>query len=682
MEDLSVKQRIEQLIDIINEHNYNYYVLDKPTISDYEFDLLLKELEKLEKEHPEFLFPHSPTQRVGGQPIKSFRQIEHKYPMLSLGNTYSEMELKDFDQRIRKLVNTDFKYVCELKFDGVAIGLTYKNGVLQYAVTRGDGIKGDDVTQNVKTIKSVPLKLKGEYPDLFEVRGEIILPFAGFDAMNEERLNNGEEPFANPRNAASGSLKMQDPKDVAKRPLDCYVYFILSDNLPSNSHYQNLINIRKWGFKVSNYMALCDNVDDILDFINYWNTERFNLPFAIDGVVIKVDNIELWDVLGVTAKSPRWAISYKFKAERVLTELLSIDFQVGRTGTVTPVANLKPVQLAGTTVKRASLHNADFIKTMDIRVGDMVYVEKGGEIIPKIVGVEINERKPNSKEFEFIKKCPECGALLVRNEGEVAYYCPDEYNCPPQIKGKLVHFIQRKAMNIESLGEGKIEMLYDNGLIYHVPDLYTLTYEKLIGLEKVFESPENKKSKKISFQDKTVNNILKGIEQSKNVPFDKVLFALGIRYVGETVAKKLAKHFKSIDNIMSATFEELLSVEEIGEKIANSILKFFSDENNINTINKLKSFGIQMELYDDKKNINNVLNGKTFVVSGVFNNFSRESIKQSIENHGGKVSGSISSKTDFLLAGNNMGPEKLKKATSLNIPIISEEEYLEMIKQI
>jgi DNA ligase (NAD+) len=682
MEDLSVKQRIEQLIDIINEHNYNYYVLDKPTISDYEFDLLLKELEKLEKEHPEFLFPHSPTQRVGGQPIKSFRQIEHKYPMLSLGNTYSEMELKDFDQRIRKLVNTDFKYVCELKFDGVAIGLTYKNGVLQYAVTRGDGIKGDDVTQNVKTIKSVPLKLKGEYPDLFEVRGEIILPFAGFDAMNEERLNNGEEPFANPRNAASGSLKMQDPKDVAKRPLDCYVYFILSDNLPSNSHYQNLINIRKWGFKVSNYMALCDNVDDILDFINYWNTERFNLPFAIDGVVIKVDNIELWDVLGVTAKSPRWAISYKFKAERVLTELLSIDFQVGRTGTVTPVANLKPVQLAGTTVKRASLHNADFIKTMDIRVGDMVYVEKGGEIIPKIVGVEINERKPNSKEFEFIKKCPECGALLVRNEGEVAYYCPDEYNCPPQIKGKLVHFIQRKAINIESLGEGKIEMLYDNGLIYHVPDLYTLTYEKLIGLEKVFESPENKKSKKISFQDKTVNNILKGIEQSKNVPFDKVLFALGIRYVGETVAKKLAKHFKSIDNIMSATFEELLSVEEIGEKIANSILKFFSDENNINTINKLKSFGIQMELYDDKKNINNVLNGKTFVVSGVFNNFSRESIKQSIENHGGKVSGSISSKTDFLLAGNNMGPEKLKKATSLNIPIISEEEYLEMIKQI
>jgi len=675
------KQRIEELIDTINEHNYRYYVLDKPTISDYEFDMLLKELEALEKEYPEFVLPHSPTQRVGGEPIKSFRQVNHKYPMLSLGNTYSEEELKDFDQRIRKAVSSEFKYVCELKFDGVAIGLTYNEGVLQTAVTRGDGISGDDVTQNVRTIKSIPLKLKGDYPKLFEVRGEIILPFSGFDKMNDERINNGEEPFANPRNAASGSIKMQDPKDVALRPLDCYIYFLICDNLPSKSHYQNLINLQKWGFKVSNYMALCNTIEEVFDFIDYWNTERFNLPFGIDGVVIKIDNTDLWDILGVTAKSPRWAISYKFKAEKVLTELISIDFQVGRTGAITPVANLKPVQLAGTIVKRASLHNADIIKSMDIRVGDMVYVEKGGEIIPKIVGVELSLRKPNSNEFEYIKNCPECNTPLIRNEGEAAHYCPNENNCPPQIKGKLVHFIQRKAMNIESLGEGKIEMLFDKGLIHHIPDLYTLSYDKLIGLEKIFDNTENKKAKKLSFKEKTVNNILKGIEQSKNVSFEKVLFALGIRYVGETVAKKLAKHFKSINNIINATFEELITVDEIGDKIAQSIIKYFADTNNKRIINELKLHGLQLELKENITQVSNILDGKIFVISGVFKKNTREGIKESIEKHGGKVSSSISAKTNYLIAGENMGPEKLKKATQLNIPIISEEDYSDMINK-
>jgi len=681
MDKISAKQRVEELIELINKHNYNYYVLDNPTISDYEFDMMLKELETLEKEHPEFVFAHSPTQRVGSEPIKTFRQVVHKYPMLSLGNTYTEGELNDFDQRIRKAVGHDFKYICELKFDGVAIGLTYKDGFLQSAVTRGDGISGDDVTQNVKTIKSIPLKLKGDFPDLFEVRGEIILPFSGFDKMNDDRINNGEEPFANPRNAASGSLKMQDPKEVALRPLDCFLYFLLCDNLTSKSHYQNLINLQKWGFKVSNYMALCNSIEEVFDFIHYWNTERFNLPFGIDGVVIKVDNTDLWNILGVTAKSPRWAISYKFKAERVLTELISIDFQVGRTGAITPVTNLNPIQLAGTTVKRASLHNADIIKSMDIRLGDMVYVEKGGEIIPKIVGIDLDLRKSNSKEFEYIKNCPECGTTLVRQEGEAAHYCPNETYCPPQIKGKLLHFIQRKAMNIESLGEGKIEMLFDKGLIHNIPDLYKLTFDKLIGLEKIFESSENKKAKKVSFRDKTVTNILNGIENSKQVAFEKVLFALGIRYIGETVAKKLAKYFKSIDNIINATYEELLSVGEIGEKIAQSIIKYFADANNLIIIEELKLNGLQFKVDDNETEFSNILNSKTFVVSGVFSKFSRDGIKESIEIHGGKVSSSISSKTNYLIAGQNLGPEKLKKANQLNISIISEDDYIEMIKK-
>lgn len=681
MERQKAKQRIDELIDYLNLQNHNYYVLDKPVISDFEFDVLLRELSDLETKFPEFLLPHSPTQRVGGAVIKNFIQVKHKSPMLSLANTYSEEELKDFDNRIRKSIYIDFEYVCELKYDGVAIGLTYKNGLLIQAVTRGDGIQGDDVTSNVKTIRSIPLKLKGDYPDEFEIRGEIILPHAGFDLMNAERLEIGEEPFANPRNAASGSLKMQDSKEVAKRPLDCFLYFLLGKELPFSSHYENLIKAKEWGFKIPNYLVKCKSIEEVYEFINYWDIARKELAFDIDGIVIKVNDYRLWDELGFTAKSPKWAISYKFKAERVPTTLLSIDFQVGRTGAVTPVANLEPIQLAGTTVKRASLHNSDFIENMDIRIGDTVFVEKGGEIIPKIVGVDFVKRNTNvSSLFNFIEFCPECGSKLVRKEGESAYYCMNENECPPQIKGKLVHFIHRKALNIDSLGEGKIEILYDNGLLKNISDLYNLKASNLLGLEKIIVSDDEGKQKKISFREKTVENILNGINASKSIGFERVLFALGIRFVGETVAKKLAKHYKSIDNLINATYDDLITVDEIGEKIAESIIAFFKEKKNIEIINNLKSKGLQFELKEDiSSTISQKLQGKSFVVSGVFEKFTRDEIKAEIELHAGKNVGSISAKTNYVLAGDKMGPEKLKKANDLGIPIISENDFLEMI---
>lgn len=676
------KFRIDQLVEELNMHNYNYYVVDKPVISDYEFDILLKELSDLENKYPQFLLPHSPTQRVGGEIIKSFVQVKHKYPMLSLANTYSEEELKDFDNRIRKLIpDTDFEYVCELKYDGVAIGLTYINGELYQAVTRGDGTQGDDVTANVRTIKSIPLKLKGDYPPEFEIRGEIILPHAGFEKMNAERLEIGEDAFANPRNAASGSLKMQDSKEVARRPLDCFLYFLLGENLPFASHYENLIKAREWGFKIPNYIVKCNRIEEVFDFINFWDEARKDLPFDIDGIVIKVNDYNLWQQLGFTAKSPRWAISYKFKAERVATTLLSVDFQVGRTGAVTPVANLKAVQLAGTLVKRASLHNTDFISNMDIRLGDTVFVEKGGEIIPKIVGVDDSKRGSEMFPFSFIENCPECGSKLFRKEGEAAYYCLNENECPPQIKGKLHHFIHRKAMNIESLGEGKIEVLFDNKLVMNIADLYELDYQQLIGLEKKIVS-EDGKTKIISFRQKTVENILKGIEASKSIAFESLLFALGIRFVGETVAKKLASHFRNIDNLMKATYEELITVDEIGDKIAGSLLEYFKEPKNIAIIERLKSKNLQFEIKENTAiKLSNKLNGASFVVSGVFEKFSRDEIKNLIEQNGGKNVGSISSKTSYVLAGDKMGPEKRKKAEELSIPIISENDFIAMISE-
>ncbi len=676
----SAKLRVEQLVEQLNIHNYNYYVLDKPVISDYEFDVLLKELSDLENQYPQLLMSHSPTQRVGGDIIKSFVQVKHKSPMLSLANTYSEEELKDFDNRIRKLLpNLDFDYVCELKYDGVAIGLTYVNGELQQAVTRGDGIQGDDVTANVRTIKSIPLKLKGDYPDEFEIRGEIILPHAGFEKMNAERLEMGEDAFANPRNAASGSLKMQDSKEVARRPLDCFLYFLLGDNLPFSSHYENLIKAREWGFKIPNYIVKCNRIEEVFDFINFWDEARKDLPFDIDGIVIKVNDYHLWQELGFTAKSPRWAISYKFKAERVATTLLSVDFQVGRTGAVTPVANLKPVQLAGTVVKRASLHNSDFISNMDIRLGDTVFVEKGGEIIPKIVGVDESKRGNEMFPFSFIENCPECGSKLFRKDGEAAYYCLNENECPPQIKGKLHHFIHRKAMNIDSLGEGKIEVLFDNKLVKSIADLYDLDYQNLIGLEKTLISDEGK-SKTISFRQKTVENILKGIDASKNIGFERLLFALGIRFVGETVAKKLAFHYKNIDNLMMATYDDLITVDEIGDKIAESLLAHFKEAKNIEIIERLKTKALQFEMPENTgANLSNKLQGASFVVSGVFEKYSRDEIKKLIELNGGKNVGSISSKTNYVLAGDKMGPEKRNKAEELNIPIITEADFIAMI---
>lgn len=678
------KAKILELSKIIENHNYNYYILARPSISDFDFDMLLNELIELEKQFPDLILPDSPTQRVGGDLTKEFKTVKHRYPMLSLSNSYNIEEVKDFISRIKKIIEEDVEFVCELKFDGVSISLTYENGLFVKAVTRGDGTQGDDVTTNIKTIRSIPLRLKGDYPNFFEMRGEVIMPHGSFNNINAEREDLGLQPFANPRNAAAGTIKLQDSKEVAKRKLDAFCYFMMMDDdkMIFNTHYESLAAAKQWGFNVSNFMAICNDVDDIEDFINYWDEKRKELPFDIDGIVIKVNNFKQREILGFTAKSPRWAIAYKFKAEEAHTKLLSVDFQVGRHGTITPVANLEPVQLAGTIVKRATLHNADFIEQLDLHYEDIVSVEKGGEIIPKITSVDLKSRKDNSSKVNFIEHCPECGTKLIKAEGETAWYCPNTLGCPPQIKGRIEHFISRKAMNIESLGEGKVEVLFDNDLIKDYSDLYNLTYDNLFGLEKIIviddENQENT-IRKVSFKEKTANNIIDAIEKSKSVPFARVLFALGIKYVGETTAKLIAKAMGSIDNIINASLEELTDIEEVGEKIALSIKEFFADERNINIINKLRESGLQFEQEEKEVNENQVLSGMSIVVSGVFNTMSRDEIKQLIEDLGGKNVSSISKKTSFVVAGDKMGPEKRKKAESLGIEIKSEEDFLKMI---
>lgn len=679
------KAKIAELSSIIENHNYNYYVLANPTISDYDFDMLLNELIALEQQFPELILPDSPTQRVGGDITKEFQTVKHRYPMLSLSNSYNIEEVKEFISRIKKTIEEEVEFVCELKFDGISISLTYENGLFVKAVTRGDGTQGDDVTANVKTIRTIPLRLKGDYPDFFEMRGEIIMPHSSFNAINAERDDLGLQPFANPRNAAAGTIKLQDSKEVAKRKLDQYCYFMMmdEDKMIFKNHYESLMTAKEWGFNISNFMARCNNVEDIEDFINYWDKQRKELPFDIDGIVIKVNDFRQREILGFTSKSPRWAIAYKFKAEEARTKLLSVDFQVGRHGTITPVANLEPVQLAGTIVKRATLHNADFIEQLDLHYDDIVCVEKGGEIIPKITAVDLSQRKEYSEKVTFITKCPECGTSLVKADGETAWYCPNTLGCPPQIKGRIEHFISRKAMNIESLGEGKVEVLFDNNLIKDYSDLYDLTYEKLFGIEKTIMVDEiNDITRKVSFKEKTANNIIEAIEKSKSVPFARVLFALGIKYVGETTAKLIVKSMGSIDNIINATVEELTEIEEVGEKIALSIKDFFADERNIHIINRLKDAGLQFEQEKKVASGNQVLSGMNIVVSGVFSTMSRDEIKQLIEDLGGKNVSSISKKTTFVLAGEKMGPEKRKKAESLGIEIKSEDDFLKMLGNI
>lgn len=676
------QKRINELSDKINTYNYQYYVLDNPTVSDYDFDMLLNELIALEKEFPSLVQPDSPTQRVGGEITKRFTSVKHSVPMLSLANTYTESELEDFDKRVKTgLYMDEIEYVCELKFDGVAISLIYENGILKQAITRGDGVQGDDVTTNVKTIRSIPLKLHGDYPEKLEVRGEIFMPHNSFFALNKEKEDVGEQPFANPRNATSGSLKLQDSAEVAKRNLDCFLYYLYTEKSLYSTHYDSLMALKSWGFKVSPYTVKCENIQEIHAFINKWDTERKNLPFDIDGVVIKVNKFNLQDLLGNTAKNPRWAISYKYKAKRVLTSLLSVSYQVGRTGVITPVANLKPVALAGTTVKRASLHNADFIAEMDIHVGDKVYVEKGGEIIPKIVGVEESERKTDSQPINFITHCPSCNTLLIRNEGEAAFYCPNSQNCPPQIKGKLEHFISRKAMNIEGLGEGKIDLLFEKELVKGIADIYRLTYDKLLGLEKKYTNETDGKERLVSFRKKTVENLLSAIEQSKKAPFERVLFALGIRFVGENSAKKLAYHFKNIDQLKKAIVEELITVEDVGDRIAESIVSYFKEDSNLLLINDLQNFGLQFQMAETAEiQLSKKLEGMHFVVSGSFSTPERrKEIEQLVELHGGHKSSSVSKNISFIIAGENMGPAKLEKAQKLGIPIISEKDFMELL---
>lgn len=672
--------RIHHLREIIHGHNHRYYVMSDPLISDYEFDRLLEELTSLEKQYPELFDPNSPTQRVGGQPSKEFLQQKHRYPMLSLANTYSEEELIEFHNRIEKLLPSEkWEYVCELKYDGLSIGLTYKNGSLECAVTRGDGETGDVVTNNIRTIQSIPLKLNGrDYPSDFEMRGEIFMPRVSFDYLNEERVELGFEPFANPRNAASGSLKLQDPSEVAKRKLDCYLYYMLGDNLPFRNHYENLMIAKQWGFKIPPYIVKCKTIEEVFSFIKSWDEDRKNLPFDIDGIVIKVNDYQQQEKLGFTAKSPRWAIAYKFNPEQALTRLNSIVFQVGRTGAITPVANLEPVLLAGTTVKRASLHNDDIIRELDIRISDYVYVEKGGEIIPKIVGRDISRRNADAVEFQFITVCPECNTPLVRKEGEAHHYCPNDNECPPQIKGRLEHFISRKAMDINSLGEGKIEILYNSKLVNNIADLYDLQENQLLGLGKIFSVP-GLKDRKMAFRDKSVSNILNGIEKSKSVHFERVLYALGIRYVGETGAKKLSRHYGNIDKLIEASFEDLVQVPEIGEKIAESILAYFLDKRNLEIVNRLRLKGLQFESIHSDTVERDVFQGASFVVSGVFKDYSRDEIKLLIEKFGGKNVSSVSSKTNYVLAGDDMGPAKRRKAEGLGVRIISENEFNEMI---
>lgn len=663
----SIGQHIESLREELNLHNYNYYVLSTPTISDFEFDQKMKELTRLEEAHPEFADPNSPSQRVGSDLTKNFVQIPHKYPMLSLGNTYSEEEVKEFFDRVKKDLNDTFEIVCELKYDGASISLTYINGRLVQAVTRGDGVKGDDITANVKTIRSIPLVLRGtDYPAEFEIRGEILMPWKVFDELNKERAEQEEPLFANPRNATSGTLKLQDPKIVASRKLDAYLYYMLGENLPTGGHYENLQKAKEWGFKISDATKKCTTIEEVFAFIKYWDVERKNLPVITDGIVLKVNSLLQQKNLGYTSKFPRWAIAYKFQAEQELTELLSVSYQVGRTGTVTPVANLQPVKLSGTTVKRASLYNADSIEALDLHIGDMVYVEKGGEIIPKVTKVETSLRKPGSLKVEFIHECPECHTQLVRDQGEAAFYCPNYMGCPPQIKGRIEHYITRKAMDISG-GSETVEHLFNAGLIRNVADLYTLKWEDVAVLER--------------WAEKSAKNLIDSIADSNKVPYSRVLFALGIRYVGETVAKKIAVAFPSIDLLEQATVEDLVQVDEIGERIAQSVVDFFRKEENIEIINKLKSFGIQFE---QKQNTSvsgsDKLKGLTIVISGTFEKYSRDEYKGLIEANGGKNSGSISAKTNYLLAGANMGPAKLEKAQKLGVAILNEDEFLKMIE--
>lgn len=666
MDDL---KRIEFLRDELNRHNHNYYVLSAPVISDYEFDQMMLELQQLESAHPESFDPNSPTQRVGSDISKEFKQVSHRYPMLSLGNTYSRGEVSDFYDRVsRGLEGEPFEIVCELKYDGTSISLWYENGKLDKAVTRGDGEKGDDVTENVKTIKSVPLVLQGDdYPKSFEIRGEILMPWDVFEKLNKERSANDESLFANPRNAASGTIKTQNSKEVAKRKLDSFLYYLLGENLPFSTHYENLLAAKKWGFKISDASRVCRSIDEVFEFISYWDEERKNLPVATDGIVLKVNSIRQQQMLGYTAKSPRWAIAYKFQAERACTKLKSVSFQVGRTGAVTPVANLEPVQLSGTIVKRASLHNADVIASLDLYIGDMVYVEKGGEIIPKIVGVDYEQRGAEvTQKVEFLTICNECGTPLVREAGEAAYYCPNESNCPPQIKGRIEHFVGRKAMDI-NLGEENVNLLYQKKLIHNVADLYDLKFNDLSGLDRWGEV--------------SARNLLDSLERSKNVPFERVLFALGIRYVGVTTAKKIANALKNIENIENASVMDLLAVDEVGEIIAKSVVDYFANDENRAIIHRLKEYGLQFSLDEEVlKQHSDKLAGLSIVISGTFSNHSRDELKELIEKNGGKNVSSISSKTHYLLAGENMGPAKLEKAQKLNVKIISEQEFEEMIK--
>lgn len=665
---MTIKERIDQLRTDLHRHNYNYYVLNTPEISDKEFDDMMRELQDLEKEHPEYQDENSPTMRVGSDLNKNFTQVTHKYPMLSLGNTYSENEVTDFYDRVKKALNEDFEICCELKYDGTSISLTYENGKLVRAVTRGDGEKGDDVTDNVKTIRTIPLVLHGNnYPEHFEIRGEILMPWEVFEELNREKEAREEPLFANPRNAASGTLKLQNSAIVASRKLDAYLYYLLGEELPCDGHYENLQTAAGWGFKISEHTKKTHSLEEVFEYIRYWDTERKNLPVATDGIVLKVNSIRQQKSLGFTAKSPRWAIAYKFQAERALTRLNRVTYQVGRTGAITPVANLDPVQLSGTIVKRASLHNADIIEGLDLHIGDMVYVEKGGEIIPKITGVDKDARGMLiGEKVKFITHCPECGSKLVRYEGEAAHYCPNETACPPQIKGKIEHFISRKAMNIDGLGPETVDTFYRLGLIKDTADLYQLTAEDIKNLDRMGE--------------KSAENIIKGIKASKEVPFERVLFALGIRFVGETVAKKIAKSFNNIEELENADLEKLTSIDEIGEKIAQSILIYFSSPLNVNLIERLKSAGLQ--LYRKEEDLNEYtdkLAGQSIVISGVFTHHSRDEYKDLIEKNGGKNVGSISTKTSFILAGENMGPSKLEKAHKLGIKIISEDEFLTLI---
>lgn len=661
---MSVLETIKNLRDELNQNNYNYYVLDNPTISDFEFDQKLKQLQDLEAQHPEFFDENSPTQRVGGMVTKNFETIKHEYRMYSLDNSYSIEDLQDWEIRIQKVLgDVPLEYTCELKYDGASISIGYENGRLVRAVTRGDGFQGDDVTNNIKTIKAVPIHLKGDFPDKFDIRGEIILPFAGFEKMNQELIEIGETPYSNPRNTASGSLKLQDSAEVAKRPLDCLLYFVIGNNLPFKTQYEGLQKARDWGFKVPSQSKLAKNLIEVFEYINYWDKHRHDLPYETDGVVIKVNNLQHQEELGYTAKSPRWAMAYKFKAEQVTTKLNSISYQVGRTGAITPVANLEPVQLAGTIVKRASLHNADQIEKLDIRIGDEVFVEKGGEIIPKIIAVA--NRGNQAEPTQYITHCPECQTELVRTEGEANHFCPNFYGCPPQIIGRIQHFITRKAMDIDGLGGETVALLFNAGLVTNYADLFELKKEQIIPLERMAE--------------KSAENLINGIEKSKTIPFERVLYALGIRYVGETVAKKLAKHYKSIDALANASIMDLILVDEIGDKIAQSVVQFFENQENIRIIDRLKNYGVQLESGVEDILLSEKLKGKTFVVSGVFEIYSRDELKKAIEDNGGKVGSSISSKTDYVIAGDNMGPSKLEKANQLKIAIISETDFKNMI---